>query len=89
MPNGTVVVVTPPTNSLSAEMNSYQVQFTGPGQMFTSELWVTKPISGSLERICNQDGTWIERVFFTTSINGAVEQPQAAPTVSQTIWDIS
>lgn len=62
-----VNVVTPPSNSTTAELNSYQVQFLGPDVSFGSELFVTRPISGTLERICNADGTWVEKISFTTT----------------------
>lgn len=84
--SGTVTVLTPPTNSLCTEFNSYQVNFLGPRRFFDNEPFTTERIGGSLQRVCNPDGSWSEKVFFTTFRGGFLQVvPPVVPTGGATV----
>lgn len=75
-----VRVVSPPTNSVTTEINSYQVQFVGPDMTFGDELWITQPINGTLQRTCFANGTWTEILSFTIDQSQFVGTGAVPPT---------
>lgn len=63
---GTVTVLAPISNSQCSEFNSYRVRFEGPEMMFPDEMWTTRVLRATLQRVCFHDGRWEETLFFNT-----------------------